>query len=174
MEDLYVAQMVHQRNEDILESCHRLTEILGDEIKSLSRDRAGTALRLINNMFGAAPRARSGHYSYGMLDLIQGYGTMPLSEELNHKIVKVCLRVAEGSPHSYLRCKAFEVLAKFWAKLGIMQMIDQMICELLERDALSEHERWKISREWEVAKTMTSKVELEENLLVSVPCCLAS
>jgi hypothetical protein len=161
---------------DLSECCLELIESLADETKTLSRgpNRADKAFRFINSLFGAGPRARCGHYLYGILHLIQQYCTLPLSEDLNHKIVRACLRVAEGAPYTFLQCKAFEVVAKVRAKPGMEKMVDQMRLERSERGSLSIRQRRKMSRQWIEA---TQTPEPDENayvLLLSNPCYLTN
>lgn len=104
--------------------------------------------RTTGDAIGAAPVGRTGHFVFGILDLIKQHVQTIDSGKLNDKVVKLSVFVAQNSQHSYLRCKAFEVLAEMSSKPGVGQMPIQMIKELLEGSTWANDKRDKISGQW--------------------------
>jgi hypothetical protein len=71
---------------------------------------------------GGSPISRANHLMYAILDLIQQHtGTIGSDDQsikvINH-ILETAVSVARESRYSYLRCKAFEVLATLKSRLG--------------------------------------------------------
>jgi len=139
---------------------NQLTEILFEELqKGLSKDRLGSAVRTTGDAIGTAPLARKDHFIYGILDLIQQH-IQPLdSGKVNYKVMEVSLRVAKQSPYSYLRCKAFEVLAAMSSKPGIGQAPIQKVYDLLAGDTWPGELRGKVTSQWKVMRLRAVDVE---------------
>jgi len=131
---------------------NQLAEILADEIQRVSTDRMGAALRSGSDAIGAAPLARQGHFVYGIMDLLQQHAAPALSGKLDNKIVHLSLKLLEIAPYSFLRCKAFEVLAIFSMKHGVGQMPIQMANESIVHGSWSDGHRRKIQQQWIVVR----------------------
>jgi len=106
-----------------LDVIKELVSILDEEIDNkFPNETIRNARRSTNNILGGAPISRANHFMYAILDLIQQHAESlgsddPLVKVKNH-ISKTALRVAKESPYSYLRCKAFEVLATMKPRLA--------------------------------------------------------
>jgi hypothetical protein len=139
---------------------NQLTDILLEELeKGLSKDRLGSAVRTTGDAIGTAPLARKDHFLYGILDLIQQH-IQPLdSGKVNFKVMEFSLRVAKQSPYSYLRCKAFEVLAAMSSKPGIGQAPVQRVYDLLAGDTWPVELRGKVSNQWKIMRLRAVDVE---------------
>lgn len=131
--------------------------------KGLSKEVVRSALRATGDAAGTVPLARSNHFFYGVLDLIQQHVQGLNSGKLNNKVVKLAIRVAEESPYSYLRCKAFELLAGMIPKTDIGQMPVSMVNELLENNKWPEKVREKFSNQWFVMRKRA--VDMEKFLI---------
>lgn len=137
---------------------NQLTEILEEELQPLSTDRSGAALRSGSNAIGAAPLARQGHFVYGIMDLLQQHAAPALGGKLDKKIVELSLTLFEIARYSFLRCKAFEVLAKFSTKHGVGQMPIEMANQKISQRVYSDTQREKIQQQWIVVLTRTIEV----------------
>jgi hypothetical protein len=139
---------------------NQLTDILLEELeKGLSKDRLGSAVRATGDAIGTAPLARKDHFVYGILDLIQQH-IQPLdSGKVNFKVMEFSLRIAKQSPYSYLRCKAFEVLAAMSSKPGIGQAPIQRVYDLLAGDTWPVELREKVSNQWKIMRFRAVDVE---------------
>ena len=114
----------------------------------LSKEKVRNMFRTTGDAIGAALLPRTGHFIYGILDLIKQHVQTIDSGKLNDKLVKLSVFVAQNSQYSYLRCKAFEVLAEMSSKPGAGQMPIQMVKELLEGSTWPNDRRDKISDQW--------------------------
>jgi hypothetical protein len=141
----------------------QLTDMLKDELEELttfSGDKIGAAVRLGGNAIGSTPIARRGHYVYGLLDLIQQHVSGMVTGKFDQAIIELLLKVVQVSKYSYLRCKAFEVLAVFSSKHGVGQMPIQHVAELLRcGDIWSKEEAPKVSEQWRTIRNKVIDVE---------------
>ena len=106
-----------------LDVIKELVSILDEEIDNkFPNETIRNARRSTNNILGGAPISRANHFMYAILDLIQQHaeslGSDDPSVRVRNHILKTALRVAKESPYSYLRCKAFEVLATMKPRLA--------------------------------------------------------
>ena len=122
-----------------------------------------SVLRATNDVVGIVPLTRSNHFFYGVLDLIQQHVQTLNSGKTNDKIVKLAVSVAEKSPYSYLRCKAFEILAGMIPKTDIGQMPVDMVTQLLENNKWPEKIGQKFSNQWFVMRKRA--VDMEKFLI---------
>lgn len=132
---------------------NQLSEILLEELqKGLSKDKLGTVIRRGGDAVGTAPVARRDHFVYGILDLIQQH-IQPLdSGKVNYKVMEFSLQVAKMTPYSYLRCKAFEVLATMSLKPGIGRAPVEKVHDLLARGIWDEELREKVGNQWRIMR----------------------
>jgi hypothetical protein len=140
-----------------------LLEVLDKELNDESAfngDKIGTALKVANDAAQSAPFARKGHFVYGVLDLLQLYVCAMLSGKFDKQVVEILIKVLEISEYSFLRCKAFEVLASFNRKPGVGQIVPYSVDQILERDDIwPPNKREKISLQW---KAMSTKVWVDD------------
>ena len=129
----------------------------------LAKEAVRSALRATGDAVGTVPLARSNHFFYGVLDLIQQHVQTLNSRKMDNKIVKLSVSVAEKSPHSYLRCKAFEILASMIPIPDIGQMPVTMVTQLLENNKWSEKVTQKFSNQWFVMRKRA--VDMEKFLM---------
>jgi hypothetical protein len=133
---------------------------LNDE-SAFNGDTIGTALKVANDAAQSAPLARKGHFVYGVLDLLQLYVCAMLSGKFDGKVVEILINVLEISKYSFLRCKAFEVLASLHTKHGVGQIVVYSVDKILGRDDLwPTNKREKVSLQW---KAMSTKVWVEDH-----------
>jgi hypothetical protein len=138
----------------------QLLDILNDELKETSTfrgDRFSAIFRRGSDMAGLAPAARKGHFVYGVLDLFQVHWCAKPTVKLERRFVDAILQVVEVSEHSFLRCKALEVLAKVSTKSGISRSPMTSLVEHLEQGSGSE--RAKVMGQWRVIR---NKILLED------------
>lgn len=138
-----------------------LSDILMEELKQgIGSDRVGAAYRGVSDAIGTAPIERRGHFVFGILDLIQHVITSIDSVKINNKVVELALQIAI-SPHSFLRCKAFEVLATMSSKRHFGH-ISTAVDEILEGDGWTPEEKEKAESQW---YTMRRRVMDTEHLI---------
>jgi hypothetical protein len=139
---------------------NQLSEILLEELHNgLGKNRFGAVIRTGGDAIGTAPLARRNHFIYGILDLIQQH-IQPLdSGKVNYKVMEFSLEVAKRSPYSYLRCKAFEVLAAMSSKPGIGQAPVQKVYDLLAGDIWAQDVREKVAKQWRIMRNRAVDVE---------------
>lgn len=139
---------------------NQLTEILMEELqKGFGKDKIGRVIRSSGDIVGSAPTSRKNHYEYGILDLIQQH-IQPLdSGKINYKVMEVCLQVAKLSPYSYLRCKAFELLATMSSKPGIGQVPIQRVNDLLGQESWPLEVIEKVETQWRIMRKRAVDVD---------------
>jgi hypothetical protein len=117
---------------------------------------------MANHTASLAPVGRKGHFVYGVLDLLQFHACAMLSGKHDKHVIDLMLQVVQVSQYSFLRCKAFEVLAKFSTKHGVGQLPIKSTNDILECRDLWQNERTreKVFEQWRVMKT---KVLVEED-----------
>jgi len=71
---------------------------------------ADQAYRKSDDVIETTPVARSGHFTYALLDLIQGNLRPAYTTKQFDALMEISFYVAKTSKHSFLRRKAFEVL----------------------------------------------------------------
>ena len=132
---------------------NQLSEILLEELqKGFGKDKLGGVIRQGGDAVGAVPFARKNHFVYGILDLIQQH-IQPLdSGKVNYKVMEFSLQVAKTAPYSYLRCKAFELLATMSLKPGIGRAPVEKVHDLLARDTWDDDLREKVGNQWLVMR----------------------
>jgi hypothetical protein len=151
-----LTEMLETTEESVI---NQLSEILLEELeKGLTKDKIGTVIRTTKDAVGTAPLARKDHFVYGILDLIQQHIQTLDSGKINEKIVRLSLHVAEISPYSFLRCKAFEVLAAMSSKPGVGQMPIQLVSSLFEKNAFKE-DADKVGAQWRTMRKRAVDVE---------------
>jgi len=132
-----------------------LCEILVEELKNgIGSDGMGKPLPL--RVISDAPMERRGHFVYGILDLIQQVITTIDSVKVNNQVVELALQIAH-SPHSFLRCKAFEVLATMSSKRHFGH-IGTAVDDILDGDEWKP-EKEKAENQWEIMKKRTVQFE---------------
>ena len=139
---------------------NELTEILLEELrKGLDKEKVGKVFRTGGDAIGIAPVSRKNHFEYGVLDLIQQQ-IQPLdSGKINYKVMEICLQVAEVSPYSYLRCKAFEILAAMSSKPGIGQVPVYRVNDLLAKETWPFQAREKVGMQWRIMRKRAVDVD---------------
>jgi hypothetical protein len=132
---------------------NQLSEILLEELqKGFGKDKVGTVIRQGGDAVGAAPLARKNHFVYGILDLIQQHIQSLDSGKVNYKVMEFSLQVAKGAPYSYLRCKAFELLATMSLKPGIGRAPVEKVHDLLARDTWDDELHEKVGNQWRIMR----------------------
>jgi hypothetical protein len=138
----------------------QLSEILMDELnKGLNKDQIRTLIRNSGDAIGAAPIARKDHLIYGILDLIQQYIQPIQSGKIDNEVINLCIRVTKDSPYSYLRCKAFEVLAVMSSKPGVGQAPIHFVNALLMGETWAPEIQEKVRGQWRVMRTRAVEFE---------------
>lgn len=166
-------------NLDSIEECviNQLADIITDEMRhGFQTDRLGTVLRAGAEAMRAAPLPRKDHFAFGILDLIQQHISSLHSGKINDKVVKLSISVAKQSPYSFLRCKAFELLAQLSAREGVGNMPVQLVNSLLRRnDIWSREELTKVINQWKMMRKRAIDLEqFEEGLKGHWPDCVVS
>ena len=139
---------------------NELSDILYEELrKGLSKDKMGAAVRTAGDAIGTAPLVQKDHFIYGILDLIQQHIQPIDSRKINYKAMEFSLEVAKNSPSSYLRCKAFEVLAAISSKPGIGQAPVHKVHDLLAGDTWALEKREKVANEWRILRKRAVEVD---------------
>jgi hypothetical protein len=126
---------------------NELSEILREELEAgLTSERGRNIVRASNDAFGMTPLSRGDHFVYGILDLIQQHAQTIDNSKINGKIVEVALQVAKESHYSFLRCKAFELLAAMRTKFDVMpnQMVNTMLNGLPKDLQAKAKQQWKV------------------------------
>jgi hypothetical protein len=103
----------HKKLEET-ESCviDELTVILNCEVqKGIKNGALCHIASSTSKALSLSPIAEKHHLLFGILDLIQQHVQAIKNPKLTKNISEVALLVAEGTKYSYLRCKAFELLA---------------------------------------------------------------
>jgi hypothetical protein len=136
---------------------NELSTILEEELKlGQSSDRGRNLARATSDVFGLTPISRGDHFLFGILDLVQQHAQTIESVKVSNRIVKVALKVAYESRYSFLRCKAFEVLAVMSMKRDFSP--DQEIRDTLSKDwpvDMQDKAEWQ----WTVIKRRTEDLE---------------
>jgi hypothetical protein len=92
-----------------------LVEILKKEFPSLQsngvQDVATENLRIVADVFSAAPVTRPHHFIFGILHLMQELLDVYSSGKISKAVVDIAFEVAKTSTEEYLQLKAFELLA---------------------------------------------------------------
>lgn len=137
-----------------------LIEILKEELRlglgsKLGRNiaRAGMDALTLN------PLSRGNHLMYGILDIIQQHVPAINNGKIDGKVVDIALEVAQQSKYSFLRCKAFEVLAVMRSKFN--GMVKERIRDLLENRSLwgTSELREKATEQWKVTRSRVKTME---------------
>ena len=155
-----------------------LSDILVEELKQdIGNDYIGTALRAASDAVGTAPIQRNGHFVYGILDLIQQVITSIDSVKINNQVVELALQIAKSS-HSFLRCKAFEVLATMSSKKHFGH-IGTAVDEIVDGDEWKPDEREKVESQWFIMRRRVMDTEhlvkeLRKKSVQSVPLTAAA
>ena len=103
------------------------------------------------------PIARTGHFTYGLLDLIQH------RTDRNDELMKVALFVAKTSHHPFLQRKALEVLATIGRTTGMTRI--EMFLEQIAREELGRNFKRAISTWREVRKQEEQMAKLRAHFL---------
>ena len=139
---------------------NQLSDILLEELdKGITTDKIGNMVRTGGDAIGTAPVARKHHFIYGILDLIQQHIQPIDSGKINYKVMEFSLQVVKKSPYSYLRCKAFEVLAAMSSKQGIGQAPVQRVNKLLASDVWPETVQEKAWNQWKIMRKRAVDVD---------------
>lgn len=125
--------------------------------EGLGPDKGRKIVRATSDALGFAPVSRGDQtFLFGILDLIQQHVRSIESAKVNDHIVKVALQVVLKAPSSYLRCKAFEVLATMRTKRDISP--DDEVAHLLERWPVEA--QIKASNQWTMIKRRVEDTEM--------------
>jgi hypothetical protein len=139
---------------------NQLSDIPYEELRNgFSNDKIGAMVGGGGNSIGTAPLARKDHFIYGILDLIQQHIQPIDSGKVNYKVMQFSIEVAKNSPYSYLRCKAFEVLAAMSSKPGIGQAPIGRVNELLAEDTWRLEKREKVANQWRILRKRAVDVD---------------
>ena len=137
------------------ELCHVLLE----EMKAgLGNDMLRKTARTASDLVGSAPLSRTGHFVYGILDLIQQFAQSLDNGKIHDKVVKLAAQVAQESPHSFLRCKAFAVLIALGSKAGATHTLS-MVTDMVEKDSWPTGLREKVIAQWRVMRRRALDME---------------
>ena len=114
-------ESLHQLIQTELSVVDELGQILAQELNSgLGSDKGRNIVRATSDALGLAPVSRGDQtFIYAILDLVQQHAQSIENAKVNHRILNVVLEVVRQAPSSYLRCKAFEVLATMKSKRDI-------------------------------------------------------
>lgn len=137
-----------------------LNDIVVEQLKSgLGKDQVSGLMRSGSAMIGAAPVARKDHFIYGILDLIQQHVETINSGKVQGKVMHLALDVARMSKHSYLRCKAFELLVVMSSINGVGQVPIKEVYSLFTEgiwDPSQTNEAWD---QWAVIRDRVARSE---------------
>ena len=103
------------------------------------------------------PVARTGHFTFGLLDLIQH------RTDRNDELMKIALYVAKTSHHPFLQRKALEVLATIGRTTGMTRV--EMFLEQIAREELGRNLRRAIGTWREVRKQEEQMAKLRAHFL---------
>jgi hypothetical protein len=126
----------------------------------LQNEAVRKVLRKSGDAVRMAPLARANHFFYGVLDLIQQHIQTIDSGKINNKVVNLAFKVAQDAPHSYLRCKAFEILASMSSKCDVGQMPIEKVNKLLRNNNWDEKKREKFRNQWAAMRKRAVDVEM--------------
>ena len=128
----------------------------------LGSDKGRKIVRATSDALGLTPVSRGDQtFIYAILDLIQHHVRSIENAKVNDGIVKVVLQVVLKSPSSYLRCKAFEVLATMRTKRDISP--DDEVCHMLATWPVEI--QTKASNQWTMIKRRVEDLELKLKVL---------
>lgn len=137
-----------------------LMEILKEELKSgLGSTKGRNTVRAGLDALTMNPLSRGNHLIYGTLDIIQQHVPAINNGKIDGKVVEIALEVARHSRYSFLRCKAFEVLAVMRNKFN--GMVKEKVNDLLEDRSLwpSLELRGKAIEQWKVTRNRVKTME---------------
>ena len=103
------------------------------------------------------PVARTGHFTYGLLDLIQQ------RTDRNDELMKIALYVTKTSHHPFLQRKALEVLAMIGRTTGMTRI--EMFLEQIAREELGRNFKRAIGTWREVRKQEDQMAKLRAHFL---------
>lgn len=134
---------------------NELSEMIKQELESgLEPNKFRNVVRAGSDAAGLTPMSRGNHFVYGILDLIQQHVKLVDNGKINEKVVQVSFKVANEAPYSFLRCKAFELLAAMRTKSDVGQMPNKLVSDMLasttwktEQQAQKVREQWRLMRE---------------------------
>ena len=96
----------------------------------------------------ANPTGQNGNLVYATLDLLQQYIRPLESHKIIYKVIHQAIALASSASHSYLRCKAFELLAFVSMKHGFGYACVQEVNGLLASGIWQGPERDQVSKKW--------------------------
>src|SRR5271154_3317740 len=167
---------------------NELIVVLNEQLGDGFRNEVGRNIaRSASDALGQGAISRDNHFMYGILDLVQQH-TETITDvklmKLTRPILDTAVQVAKKSRYSYLRCKAFEILATLKPQLGGLP--NQLVVDMLDGEsgrhaelAQSGLSQWRtISRRVEDMHDLVNglrgkfkepamKVSMEETLVLS-------
>jgi hypothetical protein len=141
---------------------NELSEIIKQELESgLEPDKIRNVIRVGSDAAGLTPMSRGNHFVYGILDLIQQHVKTVDNGKINEKVVQVSFKVAKEAPYSFLRCKAFELLAAMRTKSDVGQMPNKLVSDMLATTAWkTELLAAKVKEQWRVMRDRQEDMEI--------------
>jgi len=161
-----ILTLQHVENEDLPEMLNTIQECAVDELCGiLQRElEAGfnsgnirQTARAANDALGRPALARRGHFAYGILDLIEQFAKHLDNGKIHSKVVEIASRIAQESPRSFMRCKAFEVLIAISQKTGATHTVN-LVNEMLERN-VQQGLKEKATIQWTVMRRRALDLE---------------
>jgi hypothetical protein len=137
-----------------------LIDVLKEELRSgLGSTKARNTVRAGVDALTMNPLSRGNHLIYGILDIIQQHVPAINNGKIDGKVVEIALEVAQQSKYSFLRCKAFEVLAVMRNKFN--GMVKEKVHDLLDnRSPWSTSDlRDKATEQWKVTRNRVKTME---------------
>jgi len=137
-----------------------LIDILKEELKAgLGSMKGRNTIRAGLDALTMNPLSRGNHLIYGILDIIQQHVPAINNGKIDGKVVEIALEVAQHSKYSFLRCKAFEVLAVMRNKFN--GMVKERVNDLLENRSIwpSVELRGKAIEQWKVIRNRVKTME---------------
>lgn len=127
---------------------NELGKLIMQELNSgLRWDKARNFVRAGTDAFGMTPLSRGDHFIFGILDLIQQHAQTVEICQINDEIAQIVLKVAQESRYSFLRCKAFEVLATMTCKRDIALDVKDMVSRWAPELQIKATDQWFVIKQ---------------------------
>ena len=124
----------------------------------IGSDKGRKIARATSDALGLTPISRGDQtFIFAILDLIQQHVRSIENAKVNGRILHVVSQVVLKSPSSYLRCKAFEVLATMRTKRDISP--DEEVGDILK--TLPEEAQTKASKQWMMIKRRVEDMDMK-------------
>ena len=120
-------------------------------------DFLGGSTRRTGDALNAAPVSRRGHFVYAILDILQGYIRFLKPGKPLNEASSLALSVAKTVSHSFLRCKAFELLSIISLTNAI---VEDDVSEALRADEWPKAKS-KQTRQWRGVRSRVMKMDMK-------------